>query len=66
MAVVGNALGNLAFMMGEFKVHPTAVDIKRFSEIFLTHRGAFEMPSGETVAPRRRPPHYMLRLCLFP
>ena len=53
-------------MVREDQVHATPVDIEMLSQVFLTHRRTFAMPSGETVAPRRRPAHDMFRLCTFP
>ncbi len=61
-----HALRYLAFMVGEHEVHAAAMDIEHIAEIFPAHGGAFEMPSGKTLAPGTRPVHYMLRSCLFP
>ncbi len=66
MTVVGNALGDLTLMVGELQIHATAVDIELFAEILLTHGGTLQMPSRETVAPGRRPAHYVFGLSLLP
>ena len=42
------------------------MNIERFAKIFLAHRGTFDMPSRETVAPRRRPTHDVFGRGLFP
>ena len=59
-------LSHLALVMREHKVHSSAVDIKLLSEIFFSHSGALHVPSRETVSPRGRPAHNVLRTCLFP
>ena len=59
-------LSDLALMVGEHKVHSSSVNIELLAKIFLSHDGAFQMPSGETLAPWARPVHYVLRLGLFP
>ena len=59
-------LGDLAFMVREDQVHATPVDVKMLPEVFLAHSGTFAVPTGEAVAPRRRPTHDMLRLGAFP
>ncbi len=66
MSLCCHALRYLAFMVGEHEVHAAAMDIECIAEIFPAHGGAFEMPSGKTLAPGTRPMHYMLRSCLFP
>ena len=52
--------------MWEDQIHAATVDIEMFAQILFTHSRTFAVPSGETVAPRRRPTHDMLRLCAFP
>ena len=53
-------------MVREHQVHTATVDVELMAKILLTHHGALEMPARETLSPRRRPPHNMLRLSLFP
>ncbi len=66
MTVVSHRLGYLTLVMGEFQVHSAAMDIESFSEVFLTHGGALEMPAGKSVAPGRRPPHDVFGRGFFP
>ncbi len=66
MAVAGHGLGDLTLMVGEFQVDAAAMDVKLLAEVFLAHRGAFQMPAGETVAPGGWPAHDMLGRGLFP
>ena len=66
MSLRCDCLSNFTFMMRENQVHTTTVDIKVFTQIFLSHRRTFAMPSGETITPRRRPAHDMFRLCTLP
>ena len=57
-----HGLCDLAFMVREDQVHATPVDVEMLPEVFLAHSGTFAVPTGEAVAPRRRPTHDMLRL----
>ena len=41
-------LRNLCLVVGEHKVHATAMDIKLLAKIFRTHSRTFHMPSRET------------------
>ena len=66
VTVVGHALGYLTFVVWKFEIHAATVDVKWGSEIFLAHCRAFEVPSGETLAPRAGPVHDMLGRSLFP
>ena len=51
LAVAGFGLGDLTFMVGEFKIHPAAVDIKAFAKVFGTHYSTFQVPSRESLSP---------------
>ena len=42
------------------------MDVEFLSEIFLSHHGAFEMPSGKSFAPGAWPVHYVFGFSLFP
>ena len=48
------------------QVHSSSVNIEVLTQVFASHSGTFGVPSGEAVAPWRRPAHDMFRLCLFP
>ncbi len=65
-AVAGGRLGYLAFVVGKFEIHAASVDVELRAEIFLAHGGAFEVPAGESFAPRRRPVHDVLGRGFFP
>ena len=58
-----HGLCDLAFMVRGDQVHATP---EMLPEVFLAHSGTFAVPTGEAVAPRRRPTHDMLRLGAFP
>ena len=53
-------------MMREDQVHSSSVNIEVLAQILASHGGTFGMPSGETVAPWRRPAHDVFRLRFFP
>ena len=59
-------LCDLTFMMREDQVHSSSVNIEVLAQILASHGGTFGMPSGETVAPWRRPAHDVFRLRFFP
>ena len=52
-------------MVREDKVHAAAVNVKGFSQVFLAHGRAFNVPAGPTFAPRAFPERLAL-LALFP
>src|SRR5579872_942518 len=60
------ALRDLAFVVGEHEVHPAAVNVELDAKIFGAHGGAFDMPTGETLAPWALPTHDVLGRCGFP
>ena len=59
-------LRNFAFMVWKHQVHPTAVDVELFAQVFSTHGRAFHMPTRETFAPGSFPAHDMFGRRLFP
>ena len=59
-------LGDFALMMREHQVHAAAMDVELVSEVLLSHDRALQVPSRETLAPRGRPFHDMLRLGFLP
>ena len=66
VALACHRLGNLALMVWEYEVHTSSVDVEVVAEVFASHGRAFAVPSRESIAPRTRPTHDMLRLCFFP
>src|SRR3989344_4459217 len=48
-------LRDLAFVVREDQILSSRVNIERRPEEFLTHAGAFDVPPGEPLAPRRVP-----------
>ena len=66
VAASGRALRDLALVMREHQVHASPVYVERLAQVARTHRGALHMPTGESVAPRRRPAHDMLFRGFFP
>ena len=47
-----NTLRNLTFVVGEYKIHTSAVDVELLAEVFASHCCALAVPSGEAIAPR--------------
>jgi hypothetical protein len=48
-------LCDLVLVVGEDQVVPAAVNVKRFAEQCVAHRGALDVPTRPAFAPRRRP-----------
>ena len=61
-----HSLCYLALVVGEYKVHASAVDVELLAEVFASHGCALAVPSGEAVAPGRWPTHDVFGLCAFP
>ena len=59
-------LSYFALVVREHKVHAAAVDIKFLAEVFCAHGRALQVPTRESVAPRRRPTHNVFGSSLFP
>ena len=53
--VCAAALGDFVFVVGKLQICATAVDIKRVAKQFAAHRGAFNVPTWSSVAPRALP-----------
>ena len=66
VALACNGLSNLAFVVREYQIHPTAVYIKVVSQVLSSHSRALAVPSGETVAPRTGPAHDVFGLGFLP
>src|SRR5690606_39384562 len=59
-AVAGLRLRDFVGMMRSGQIHSSAVDIEACTQVFVAHGGTFDMPSGETDTPGRRPAHDVL------
>ena len=66
VALRSYGLCDFAFVVREYEVHAATVDVEVGAEIFTAHRGAFAVPTGETIAPRRRPAHDVFGLGFLP
>ena len=66
MAHCCNTLCNLTLVVGEYKVHTSAVNVELLAKVFASHGCTLAVPSGESVAPGRGPAHNMLGLSTFP
>ena len=66
VALACHRLCNLTLVMREYQVHAASVDVEMAAQILAAHRRAFAVPARETVAPRARPAHDMLRLRFLP
>ena len=58
-------LRHLVFVVREDEVGAAAVDVERQAEVLLGHCGAFEVPTGASLAPRRGPMR-LAGLCRLP
>ena len=65
LAKTALALSDFVFMVGKNQVKAAAVDIEAFSQIFIGHGGAFDMPAGTALAPGAFPGG-LAGFCLFP
>ena len=74
LAIGSLGLGNLILMMRENKILAACMDINLFSQIFLTHDRALNVPSGTALTPGRLPvrfavffglPEYEIQRVLF-
>ena len=66
VALRSHGLCDLAFVVREYQVHASSVDVEVRAQVFASHGRAFAVPAGETVAPGRRPAHDVFGLCLLP
>ena len=48
----GHGLCNFAFVVGEYQIHTSTMDVKFFAQVFAPHSGTLAVPTGETFAPR--------------
>ncbi|MNT36047.1 hypothetical protein D3C72_1721050 [compost metagenome] len=65
-AVASFSLSNFTFVVREFQIHSSTVNIELVAEIFGTHCSTFQMPAWETFSPRRWPFHNMFQRRFFP
>ena len=56
-----HSLSDLALMVRENQIHAATVNIKVTAQVLTSHRSTFAVPARETIAPRTRPAHDMLR-----
>ena len=66
VALRRRGLRYLALVVREHQVHASAVYVEVVAEVLPAHRCALAVPPGEAHAPRRAPPHDVLRLRLLP
>src|SRR5690606_17723583 len=66
MARSACCLCDFAFVMREFEVHATSMNVELLAKIFGAHDRALDMPSRDTIAPGRWPPHNVRWRGLFP
>ena len=66
VALRSHSLSNLTLVVREDEIHSSSVYIEVIAKVFTSHGRALAVPSGESVAPRARPPHDMLRHGLLP
>ena len=66
IALTCYGLCNFAFVVREYQIHATAMNIKVTSQVFSAHSCTLTVPPGEAFAPRTWPVHDMFGLCFFP
>src|SRR6266511_20893 len=66
--VAGGAvrLGHLVLVVGEPQVVAAGVDVEALAQVLHGHGRALDVPSGEPLAPRARPPHQASVACPLP
>src|SRR6478609_414997 len=64
--IANRALRDLAFVVRELQVHTATMDVELITQVFLTHRRAFDMPSRKPFTPRALPAHDVFRWRIFP
>ena len=52
--------------MRENQIHAATVNIEVAAQVLTSHRSTLAVPARETIAPRTRPAHDMLRRSLLP
>ena len=61
VALRSHSLRNLALVVRENQIHTATVNIKVAAQILSAHCSTLAVPSWETITPRTRPAHDMLR-----
>src|SRR5512139_542343 len=60
----GLGLGDFILMVGEDEVSSASMDVEGFTEVFLAHHGALDVPAGPSLAPWALPPRFSGLACL--
>ena len=61
VALRSYSLRNLALVVRENQIHAATVNIKVAAQVLASHGSTLAVPSWETIAPRTRPAHDVLR-----
>ena len=61
VALRSHSLSNLALMMRENQIHAATMNIEVTAQVLTSHRSTLAVPSWESIAPRTRPAHDVLR-----
>ena len=61
IALRSHSLRNLALVVRENQIHAATVNIKVATQVLSAHCSTLAVPSWETIAPRTRPAHDVLR-----
>ena len=61
VALRSHSLSNLALVVRENQIHAATVNIKVAAQVLASHRSTLAVPARETITPRTRPAHDMLR-----
>ena len=61
VALRSHSLRNLALVVRENQIHAATVNIEVAAQVLASHRSTLAVPARETITPRTRPAHDMLR-----
>ena len=61
VALRSHSLSNLALVVRENQIHAATVNIEVAAQVLASHRSTLAVPAWESIAPRTRPAHDMLR-----
>ena len=61
VALRSHSLCNLALVVRENQIHAATMNIEVAAQVLASHRSTLAVPARETIAPRTRPAHDVLR-----
>src|ERR1035437_8525159 len=64
--VTGYILGNFICMMSGYQVHPSSVNVKFLTQVFMAHGRTFDVPARKSFSPWTWPVHEVLGFRFYP